>query len=141
MNTKLVVITEQNKNLLINFIYNMGNSSDTFRYFEKRDLNCLKNHLISYLFLEEEKPIGYGHLDKDGENVWLGVCIIQEKTGMGLGKKMMSYLIEFAKQNKISKILLSVDKKNFNAIKMYNKFGFCEKQKNEKIIFMELNNV
>ena len=139
MNIELVTITEQNKHLLTDFICNMGNSVDTFRYFQKRDLSCLKNHVISYLLLEKQKPIAYGHLDKEGENIWLGVCVIEAKTGHGLGNRMMTHLIDFAQQNKISKIRLSVDKVNTNAIKMYNKFGFNQNRIDKNIVFMDLD--
>lgn len=139
MNKRIIEVTEQNLPLLEEFVANMGSSSLTFRYFYNRDLSCIKNHLICYLILDKNEPIAYGHLDKEGIDVWLGVCVKDSKRGLGLGKEMMSYLLNYAKLKKVPKIRLSVDKKNVNAIKMYNKFGFIEQKSSGKVLFMDLD--
>ena len=87
----------------------------------------------------QNEPIAYGHLDKEGIDVWLGVCVKDSKRGLGLGKEMMSYLLNYAKLKKVPKIRLSVDKENVNAIKMYNKFGFIEQKSSGKVLFMDLD--
>lgn len=139
MNKRIIEVTEQNLSLLEEFIANMGNSSLTFRYFANRNPSCIKNHLVCYLILDKNEPIAYGHLDKEGIDVWLGVCVKESKKGLGLGKEMMNHLLNFAKLKKIPKIRLSVDKKNVNAIKMYNKFGFIEQKSSGTILFMDLD--
>ena len=139
MNEKIVEISDKNISLLKDFIMNMGSSKKTFRYFEKRDLDCIKNHLVCYIMLKNEKPVAYGHLDKEGKNVWLGVCVIEEQIGHGYGKKMMSHLTKFAKETNLRKIQLSVDKENQNAIKMYCNFGFSKKEEAKNYYLMELN--
>lgn len=139
MNEKIIEISDKNISLLKDFIMNMGSSKKTFRYFEKRGLDCLDNHLLSCLLLKEEKPIAYGHLDKDGDNIWLGVCVIEGQIGYGYGKKMMSHLTNFAKDSNLKNIQLSVDKENQNAIKMYYNFGFWKKEEAKNYYLMELN--
>ena len=139
MNERIIQVTEKNLSILEEFIADMGNSSLTFRYFQNRKLSCIKNHLVCCLILDKNEPIAYGHLDKEGADIWLGVCVKESKRGLGLGNKMMNHLINFGKMQKISKICLSVDKLNFNAVKMYRKFGFIVKKESEELFFMELN--
>lgn len=135
----IITIKQNNIELLKYFVDNMGNSVKTFRYFQKRPLNCIKNHLITYIFLENNEPVAYGHLDADNGDIWLGVCVKENKQKQGLGHKMISELINFAKNNKIYLLNLSVDDNNLNAIKLYKKMGFVEKENKNGIIFMILN--
>ena len=92
-----------------------------FRYFVNRDLNCIKNHLVTYLGYLENKPIAYGHLDKEDNNVWLGLCILENQQGMGFGKEMLNYLIDFSYKNSIKEIKLTIDIDNFKALNLYLK--------------------
>ena len=58
-------------------------------------------------------------------NVTLGISFRKKYWGMGLGNEVMSYLIEWAKSNGITKkISLLVREDNERAIKLYEKFGF-----------------
>jgi len=49
------------------------------------------------------------------------VCVLPEIQGFGIGKKLMKYLINYAKQKKCYKLILS---SNSNNIPFYNKLGF-----------------
>lgn len=139
MKEELKIVNKENISLLKTFISKMGSSSKTFRYFDKRDLDCIKNHLVCYIILKNGEPVAYGHLDREGENIWLGVCVIEEQIGHGYGKKIMSHLTKFAKETNLRKIQLSVDKENQNAIKMYCNFGFSKKEEAKNYYLMELN--
>lgn len=46
--------------------------------------------------------------------------------GLGIGNKLMSACIDYAKQNGRSKIILESNTKQVAAIKLYRKFGFQE---------------
>jgi ribosomal protein S18 acetylase RimI-like enzyme len=105
-----------------------------FRYFKNRNLECLKNHLSTFLFLEEEKTIGYGHLDREGDNVWLGIMVDKNYQGRGIGKKIMLFLIGFYDGD----IKLSVDKENTKAFDLYIKVGFTIFEENERNYIMKL---
>lgn len=135
--TELISITYQNIDLLKQFIESMGDSNNTFKYFEKRSLDCISNHLITYILLNSEIPVAYGHLDKDGNDIWLGVCVTEKSRGQGFGKIMMDKLLKYCKNNNIKKIKLSVYKQNINAIKLYENLGFINTNSKENIIFME----
>lgn len=60
-------------------------------------------------------------------NGTLGIVISEQYTGYGLGKKMMMELIQWAKQNSITKkISLVTREDNLRAIDLYEKLGFEE---------------
>ena len=121
---KFVQIKYPDVKLLQQFIDEAGTSLKSFRYFQNRPLEIIKNHLCSFLLLDEEEPVAYGHLDKEKETIWLGIAVSEKHIGIGLGVIMMNQLITFAKQNKVKEIKLSVDNDNISAIKLYEKLGF-----------------
>jgi ribosomal protein S18 acetylase RimI-like enzyme len=121
---KIVSVKHENIYLLKDFIKNMGEAVKSFRYYETRSVEIIKNHLVTFLILEMESPVAYGHLDKEDNTVWLGICISPEYSGMGYGKIMMTTLIDEAKKINIEKVLLTVDKDNLTAIRLYEMFNF-----------------
>ena len=111
--------------LLSDFLKDAGISLKTFRYFEKRPLEFIKNHSYTILVLNENKtPIGYGHLDPQGDIVWLGICVAENQVGKGYGKVIMSELTQKADFDGISELILQVDKANVSAVSLYKKFNF-----------------
>lgn len=132
-------ITIENEKDLAFFLSTAGSSLNSFRYFSTRDFSVLKNHLSTVLLYEYEQAIGYGHLDKDAEIVWLGICLSEEKKGKGYGKLIMNRLIEEAQLNDVPVIKLSVDASNLEAIQIYNKYGFRHsKEIKPGVMLMEL---
>lgn len=135
--------------LLKQFIAEAGTSLKSFRYFQKRSLEVIKNHLCTFLLVDEGKPVVYGHLDISNEatiaancgsqekitptekTIWLGIAVTEKCLGMGLGVMMMNQLISFAKQNKAMEIKLAVDNDNLSAIKLYKKLDFKLIEKKE----------
>jgi len=103
----------------------LGNK--TFRYFDKREFSCLDNHLLTNLYYVENDCVGYGHLDHDGENVWLGIMVLDNHVGKGYGNKIFEALINSTN----SDISLSVDKINIKAINLYKKYKFVIFSENE----------
>jgi len=123
---KLNIINKNNLYILEQFLSNAGDTLKTFRYFQKRSLEVIKNHIITYIITDNTMPVCYGHLDKENEKVWLGIAVVQNYQKMGLGNNMMNHLINYGHHNNIKQIFLSVDKDNTNAIHLYNKFGFVK---------------
>ena len=119
----IIEITEQNKVLLNNFILN-NKLPDTFRYFNKRNIDVIQNHLITIILVDKELPIGYAHIDFDDNKYWFGICILEKYQGNGYGKKIMDYIFNNEKIKYIDKIYLTVDKINDVAINLYIKFNF-----------------
>lgn len=153
---KFIQVKYPDVKLLEQFIANAGASLKSFRYFQKRPLEVIKNHLCTFLLMDEEKPVAYGHLDVSDEatiasncgseeiiaptekTIWLGVAVAEKYIGLGLGAMMMNQLLSFAKQNKIKEIKLSVDNDNETAIKLYKKLGFVLLEKKEVFGFYKL---
>lgn len=127
-------INNENIYLLEKFI--KLNNSKNFRYFENRNINIIKNHIITLILTDKnENIIGYGHLDFE-ENIWLGICVCENYRGKGFGKKIMSYLLEYAKNNNIKKIYLTVDKDNTIAKNLYEKNKFIVEKETDNFFKM-----
>lgn len=132
-------ISQDDKDLLQQFLSKATEARKSFRYFESRDISILKNHVYTLLALEKGDPVGYGHLDFE-KNVWLGICVADEAQGKGVGKLIMQKLVEVAREKKITIVKLSVDKQNKSAISLYQKYGFqVVDASNQSYVFMELN--
>jgi len=113
-------MTPNNVEILDIFLENKLPS--TFRYFSRRTVDCIRNHLITIVGTINSIPIAYGHIDKDDtDTYWLGVCIIDGYQSNGYGTAIVNYLIEHVSINIIH---LTVDKINTNAISLYKKLGF-----------------
>src|SRR4051794_15038125 len=108
--------------LLQNFVADAGDSLKTFRYFATRDLSAIRDHVLTILLLHEGSAVGYGHLDPDGDIVWLGICLSQSFRGKGYGRTVMKYLVESASRMGIPEIQLKVDADNPRAISLYRDF-------------------
>ena len=137
LETDIIQISHKNIELLKDFLSRIEKSKKTFRYYDNRDIQCIKNHLVTLVCVFEGKTIAYGHLDKEGQKVWLGVCVADLYHGKGLGKKIMKHLLEHGKNLGLENIELSVDIGNKNAYHIYEKFGFVLYDKNEKTFFMK----
>jgi len=111
----------------------MGDSSKTFRYYSKRKPEeAISNHIVT-LLLFDGFLVGYGHLDKEGGKVWLGVCVSEGYHGKGYGKKIMEKLISSYNGD----IHLSVDKNNKKALSLYEKFSFKKVKKDDTVFYMK----
>lgn len=117
------------------FIATMGNSSESFRYFKSRPISVIANHLCTVLLFVNNEPIGYGHLDKEGNDVWFGIAVCQDFLGQGNGKIIMEYLIDKADYLRLPELKLSVDESNVQAIKLYKKLGFVKLREKDGILF------
>jgi GNAT superfamily N-acetyltransferase len=128
-------------NLVKEFVLQSGSAVKTFRYFNSRNFDVICNHLITYLLYDDLGfPIGYGHLEFEGDKLWLGIAISEKFQSFGFGKIMLTHLIEFAKEKEMEFIYLSVDIQNIFAINLYQKFGFQSIGKmNDSVQLMSLD--
>ncbi len=100
--------------------------------------NCLKNsaYIEGYVFVEDEKVIGYGILAKSfstefgGECIWIEDIYFEKNyRGRGFGTRFINYV----KEKYSDKILrLEAENDNAKAIAAYEKNGF------KKLPYMEL---
>ena len=134
-------ITLNNTPDLKHFIDNAGDSLDSFRYFNSRDITCIENHIVTILIYNDTTPVAYGHLDPDGEKVWLGVCVSEKYRKKGYGKLIMRELITHAGNMEIKQIHLTVDSDNGNAIELYKKVGFSINSELKKDVYLMVLNL
>ena len=90
-----------------------------FRYFKKRIFEtCIQTHVITLLY----STYGYAHIDKDANTGrhYLGICVLPEYQGNGVGKKLIETLFKLF----TGEVYLTVDKENVRTILLYEKYGF-----------------
>jgi len=137
LNIELISIDNNNIFLIKQFLKDVRESRASFRYFENRGYEAIDNHLITYVMKVESNTVAYGHLDKEQDKVWLGICVSDSHHGKGLGNMMMKELLAFARNSGLGQIHLSVDKSNKIAYSLYKKMGFLTERESEKSIFMK----
>lgn len=74
---ELIRLNVENIDLVNQFLKNAGSSLQTFRYFQKRNIDSVHNHLVTYVLKERNQVIGYGHLENEDNRVWLGISLIE----------------------------------------------------------------
>lgn len=68
----------------------------------------------------------------------LGITVLREHWGKGIGSELLKYLIAWAKETRIiRKINLRVRSDNYKAISLYRKFGFISEGENTREFFIE----
>ena len=136
---KFLKITNQNDlQVLSKFIDSLDEEKNTFRYFDKRKIEIVYNHEITYLmFGKKNEILAYGHIEKDSNNYWLGILVPIKHQSKGNGLLMMNKLIEESKKLKIPKITLSVYKSNKKAVNLYDKMGFSILKEDKSNLFFE----
>ena len=137
MDFEIKKITREDKKIVIDMMRNFYSSpalltNGSEKIFESNLENCLKNspYLEGFVFVAENKIVGYGMLAKSfstefgGECVWIEDIYLEKNfRGQGFGTKFIQYV----KKNYPEKILrLEAEKENLNAIAVYKKFGFKE---------------
>lgn len=123
-NIKLIEVSEENKNEIYNnFLSTIDSTS--FRYFNKRNIDCLNNHIITLVLYDIIKKIyiGYAHIDSENQ-YWIKIYIINEYQNQKLGSLLLKYILQNEKVYKINEINLTVDINNLSAIKLYKKNNF-----------------
>ena len=131
----IIHINEENKNILKEYIPTIN--SKYFRYFNKRNEDIIKNHLITILIKNNNDIIGYSHIDYDSEKYWFGIYLHDDYRGKGYGNKIINYIKNHYLLKSINEIYLSVDIENEFAIKLYKKNNFVEYFQNSSYILMK----
>lgn len=117
--------TSKSTQLLEVFLSTLGSGEESFRYFKKRPLTVIANHLITVLLIDDNQiPVAYGHLEKEGKFTWLGIAVAEKVQGNGFGRIMLQHLLNYAKMQGEEFISLTVDKTNYKAIQLYEHFNF-----------------
>jgi ribosomal protein S18 acetylase RimI-like enzyme len=110
--------------LLEDFLSRLTLGKKSFRYFDRRPLSIIEQHVSTLLLMKDGRPVAYGHLDQEGDTVWLGIAVADEERGKGYGKQMMNALFHRARELSIDVITLTVDQDNTIAQRLYERLGF-----------------
>lgn len=136
----IIEITHSNINYFYNFLQN--DFPTTFRYFNNKTAEqVLRNHYKTILYLYNDIPVGYAHIDYDNINnkYWFGLCVISKYQNMGIGTKLIKEIINYLNNSTIDILYLTVDKSNIVAYNMYLKHGFKIQRETDIIYIMMLN--
>ncbi len=97
----------------------------------------IKSGSLYFLIEKDNHFIGYiGVRQKDDELFLSKIYIKSSKRGGGYGKKAIEFTEQLAREKGLKKIVLTVNKKNINTIRAYEKMGF----KNLGSIVQEIGN-
>jgi RimJ/RimL family protein N-acetyltransferase len=121
---EFISVDTTNTFLLERFVQSAGSSLATFRYFAKRPFSIVAHHLCTWVIQDDGRIEAYGHLDRDGDTVWLGVAVAEKARGKGLGRMMMERLMGSARALGLQIVRLTVDNSNQVAIRLYENSGF-----------------
>ena len=129
INLNVIEITDNNINLLNDFINKIKiNNNKHFRYYRTRDINSIKNHIITILLFDininSGSAIGYAHIDYVDDTYWFGIYLDENYRGNKIGDLIIKYILSHNKLFNINEINLTVDIENINAIKLYKNNHF-----------------
>lgn len=113
------------------------------------NLDFLKNFLScpnAYGFIAsiENKIVGFAYayslLRPDGKTMFYlhSIGVLPAFQNLGVGTKMMDYIVNFAKENNFSEVFVITDKANNTACHVYEKTGFTNEIENEVVYVNEL---
>ena len=82
-------------------------------------------HRIEYFI--DDKPIGYLEYSIIYDRMEIdNINVLMDYRHIGIGSKLMEYVIDIFNKSKLTNITLEVRKSNINAINLYKKYGFLE---------------
>lgn len=94
------------------------------------------------ILLNGETVVGYGMLrgwDEGYEVPAIGLCVLKEYQGKGLGKLFMNFLETASRMEGASKVMLKVKKNNTAAKMLYLKHGFDFKEYDDAFLIGHKN--
>lgn len=92
---------------------------------EQSFAEALQQDVLFIVVLKENAIVGYcGMYCSFEEGEITNVAVMPKEQGCGLGRKMMEYLLEQARERGIRRIILEVRISNENAIHLYESLGF-----------------
>lgn len=91
--------------------------------------DCMSSPHHAFVYDLNQQAIGFGIISLGisiGEAQILKIAIEPHYQRQGLGRKMLIFLIDFAKEHKIKHIFLEVRESNQQAFELYSQMGFNE---------------
>lgn len=107
----------------------IGQDQVTYMLDKFQSVEAIKKQILEgseyYVLTYEEKPSGYFCISGKKDSLFLSkYYVLKTYRGKGIGKMAMQYIKRRAEELAYTKITLTVNKNNHNAIKAYEKMGF-----------------
>jgi ribosomal protein S18 acetylase RimI-like enzyme len=120
-----------------NFIPALSNRVDLGSYSKK-----LFEKAVTFEAWEKKNLVGLLAIylnDEENEIAYItNVSLLVQYSGKGIAMELMRHCIEFSRGNKFKKIILEVNKKNKDAIRLYEKFNFEVYDTKDEHLLMQL---
>ncbi len=96
----------------------------------------LGNENIRYFVAEADgHVVGFADVEiVDKRCKFMGVAVLEAFRKIGIARKLVEKVIEYASEKKCEKVFLLVVEDNVTAIALYNSFGFISKGVTDKIL-------
>ena len=89
--------------------------------------DCIKSRYHCLVYENDQEMLGYAVLSiAAGEAHILNICILPEKQHQGLGRDLLNYLMELAREKQVETMFLEVRFSNEPAKRLYDRVGFNE---------------
>ncbi|MBQ2657192.1 MAG: GNAT family N-acetyltransferase [Erysipelotrichaceae bacterium] len=87
--------------------------------------NLMDQGAVFVLAMEEDKPVGFCEYIKEGSRLFLSKLYAEKiHRGKGIGKQLFLNCLEYAKENDLKSIYLTVNKYNTPSYEIYLHLGF-----------------
>jgi ribosomal-protein-alanine N-acetyltransferase len=111
----------------IEFVLDTENHAYDFPWSETIFKDCLHVGYCCWVVEHEAMIVGHGVMTiAAGESHVLNICIHPDYQSMGLGRKLLTHLLDLALEHDVNMTFLEVRPSNFSAIKLYLDMGFDE---------------
>ncbi len=98
-----------------------------FPWTETIFMDCLRVGYCCWVLERDDALVAYGVMSVAvGESHVLNLCVSPDYRSIGLGRRLMSHLLEVARNHNANMTFLEVRPSNFQAIKLYLELGFDE---------------
>lgn len=85
----------------------------------------LKQGFHYYLVYSNQDAVGYCSIQQRDSVMFLSkLYVLESYRGLGIGKRVLEFIVNKAKESRCSSISLTVNKYNYQSIKAYQQLGF-----------------
>lgn len=135
---KIIEITSyknETKTIIDDFLKLLMNKNASISKSMIKKLITSDNSHLFFVFDESENCMGMLtlgiYISPSGKKAWIEDVVVGESyQGQGIGEKIMSYAINFAKERQVKLLMLTSNPKRVAANSLYTKLGFDNKETN-----------